>query len=176
MSTLTYFAILALLIGFELGTLPYAPPFLRAASPVVVFLTLGAMQPGNRRIWMSALAAGLSFDWFSAFPFGTYTLAFIALAGFIIYVSQRVLTHRSFSARLLAVIMASLFLGIILALVRFISWHALHEVVYSITFAQALRYIALSSAGNMVLFLIGVIGFMVTKHIRTRHRWLSYIK
>lgn len=146
-----YIFTLTLLIGLELGTLPFLPPFLRAVSPVTVFLTLCAMQPGNRRTWISAAAVGLSFDMVSIFPLGTYTLAYMALTGLIVYMTHRFLTHHSFWSRLIAVMMASVFMGSTLAMARAVSWYTLHSALYQITVSQTLWYILISTASNSAL-------------------------
>lgn len=156
-SPVTHFIILIFLIGFELGTIPFLPMSVRVVSPVIVFLTTTAMQPGNRRIWASAVIAGLLFDAESAFPFGTYTLAYIALTGLIIYITHRFLAHHSLWSQLIAIVIASMFMGSVLALVRAVSWYTLHDALYQITAVSVLRYIVISIISNSVLFVMVIL-------------------
>lgn len=149
--------LILLLILIEALTIPALPLPWRAASPLLVYLTYSAMQPKNQGVWILALVSGFFLDLFSIFPLGSYALTLTATTSLVSYLTYRFFTHRSMISRFILVAVASIFSGVILSLVRMLSFLITKNFILEVTLADVFQYILISTAANLVMLLIALL-------------------
>ncbi len=150
MLSLVSFWLLALL---EIGAIPFLPAPFSLVSPVTVWLISRSSQLIDRQVWFLAVLGGLFFDLFSAFPWGTYLLNFLALVGFIVYLVYRYVSHLSLLSQILLLVLGSAFFMSLLGFLRWISSRVADQVRQPISLIEISQVILWSVFLNVSLFL-----------------------